>query len=193
MAIDRRAFLKTSALITAGASLHAEQLMATGSRSDPGRKKGLFFDQNDIPRLLKAARHPHVKPFWDSMVQADLAADQKFLRDELKLNNHVRDLLRARQIVERSAFVYVLTKDPGHRDVARRAIDRVLEYKKWDYFQEAGEFTIGLQRAPETTIAMACAYEWMGDVLSADLRKEIARQIAEKGAPACYRTLWGMR
>jgi hypothetical protein len=193
MSIDRREFLKASALITAGAALHPERLIAGSASAVTKRTNALFFDKGDLPRMRKVTQHPHVKPFWDAMVNADLAADQKFLTDELKLDNHARDLLRARQILERSSFVYALTGDPKHRDTARHAIDRILEYKKWDYFLEAGEHTIGLQRAPETTIAMACAHDWMNDALSADLKKEMERQIAEKGAPACYRTLWGMR
>ena len=111
------------------------------------------------------------------------SADRKFLSDELKLNNHVRHLLQARQILERSSFVYAMTHDAKHRDAARQAIDRILEFKKWDYFLEGGEHTIGLQRAPETTIAMACARDWMDDDLPDDLKKEMERQIAEKGRP----------
>ncbi len=127
------------------------------------------------------------------MQGADLKADHDFLRNELKLTNHARDMLRARLILERSAFVYALTHDPGHRDVAREAIEKVLLYKRWDYFLEGGEETIGLQRAPEATIAMVCALEWMEDALPADLQSEMRRQIAAKGAPACFRTLYGMK
>jgi hypothetical protein len=151
------------------------------------------FGPEDVPRLQETVRHPRFAPFWEGMKNADLKADRLFLRDELKLNNHVRHLLRARQILERSAFVHALTHDREHLAVAREAIDKLLLYKRWDYFLEGGEETIGLQRAPETTIAMVCALEWLDDALPQDLKDEMARQVAAKGAPACYRTLYGMK
>lgn len=138
-------------------------------------------------------RHPRFAPFFAEMERADLPADHTFLRGELRLNNHTHDMLRARQILERSAFVYALTRDQQHCAIAREAIEKLLLYKRWDYFLEGGQETIGFQRAPETTIAMVCALEWMDDALSPDLTREMKRQIAEKGAPACYRTLYGLK
>jgi hypothetical protein len=153
----------------------------------------LIFDPEDVPRLQETVRHPRYAPFWEGMKNADLSADRVFLRDELRLNNHVRHMVRARQMLERSAFVYALTHNPDHLVVAREAIEKILQFKRWDYFLEGGEETIGLQRAPEATIAMVCALEWLDDALPSDLKKEMAMQIAEKGAPACYRTLYGMK
>jgi hypothetical protein len=194
MPTTRRDFLKHSTLAAAGLTL-APRAVVAGQKPLPttASPRGLLFDASDLPRMRATIRHPRFKPFWESMTGADSAADTAFLRDELKLNNHVAHLLRARLILERSAFVYALTHDPRQLELARRAIDRILEYKRWDYFLEAGEETIGLQRAPETTIAMVCAFEWLGAALPSDLRSEMEHQIAEKGAPACYRTLYGLK
>ncbi len=195
MTTTRRLFLQQTAAVAAGLSLVHPFAEGQESGTSPGAAKGrnLFFDPEDIPRLQETVRHPRFAPFWRSMTGADLAADTTFLRDELKLNNHAYHLLRARQILERTSFVYALTQDPRQLELARRTIDRILEYKRWDYFLEGGEETIGLQRAPETTIAMVCALEWLGAVLPLDLSREMERQVAEKGAPACYRTLYGLK
>jgi len=191
----RRLFLQQTVAVAAGLSFVRPYAGAHEPGSNPGsvKTRNLLFDPEDIPRLQETVRHPRFAPFWRSMTGADLAADTTFLRDELKLNNHVSHLLRARQILERTSFVYALTQDPRQLELARRTIDRILEYKRWDYFLEGGEETIGLQRAPETTIAMVCALEWLGEALPLDLRREMERQIAEKGAPACYRTLYGLK
>jgi hypothetical protein len=183
------------AAVAAGLSLarNLAEGQETLPRAPAPQPRNLIFDPADIPRLQDTVRHPRFAAYWEGMKNADVKADRVFLRDELKLNNHVRDLLRARQILERSAFVYALTHDQNHLQVARDAIEKILAYKRWDYFLEGGEETIGLQRAPETTIAMVCALEWLADALSADLKKEIEQQVGEKGAPACYRTLYGMR
>ena len=66
-------------------------------------------------------------------------------------------MLRARQILERTSFVFALTNDPRQLEIAKLAIDRLLAYKRWDYFLEGGEETIGLQRAPEATLAVSFA------------------------------------
>jgi hypothetical protein len=192
---SRREFLQQTATVAAGISLlggyhHADALTAHPASAGP---RNVLFDPDEIPRLQETVRHPRFAPFWESLKSADLNADRNFLRNELKLNNHVHHLLRARQILERSAFVYALTKDQAHLAAAREAIDKILLYTRWDYFLEGGVDSIGLQRAPETTIAMVCAVEWLDDALSSELKAEMLRHVAEKGAPACYRTLYGMK
>ncbi len=52
---------------------------------------------------------------------------------------------------------------------------------------------VGLRRAPEAAIALSFGIDWLGDSLSADEVAEIETNIAEKGAAACFTTLYGMR
>ncbi len=195
MTTTRRDFLRTAGGAAAGISLFPLlHVNAPAFGQEPAKRKtGLFFDETDLPRMRKALTHPHVRPYWDSLVNADLAADTKYMRDEARLNNHAKDMLRVRQILERTSFVYAVTADAKQADVARRAVDKILAYPKWDYFLEGGEQVIGLQRAPEATIAMGTAREWLEPVLSKETVAEMERQIAEKGAPACYRTLYGLK
>lgn len=191
MKTTRREFLQQTALTAA--SLAVSPWSALHAQSpQPQAGRGLLFDPEELPRLQETIQHPRFAPYWNSLKNADLEKDTKFLRDELKLLNHVKDFLNARLILERTSFVYLLTQDNKQLEVAKLAIDRMLQYKKWDYFLEGGQHTIGLQRAPEATIAMCFAREWLGDVLPSETTREIEKQIAEKGAPACYRTLFGM-
>ncbi len=194
MKASRREFLQRSALAAGGLYLGAQTASAKFLLSEelPPSNASLLFDDSDVQRILETIKHPRFADYWKSMQGADLKSDLKFLKDELRLNNHVKDMLRARQILERSSFVYRLTHDKQHLDVARVAIDRILEYKRWDYFLEGGEHTIALQRASEATIAMSFAREWLDDALSAETKREMEEQIGEKGAAACYRTLFGM-
>jgi len=191
----RRDFLKLAGAAASGIPLIPLITRASGSIAPrPGESvPGLFFDRGDIPRIRRAVAHPHIAPWWQSITKADLAADANFIRNEARLNDHSKDMLRVRQILERTSFVYALTGDRAQLDVARRAVDKMLEYTRWDYFLEGGEDVIGLQRAPEATIAMSCASEWMADALPSETIREIEKQVAEKGAPACYRTLYGMK
>jgi len=189
---SRRDFLNRTALVAAGLSFGSWKSLNHAPRTSPNRSAGLLFDETDLPRMRETIKHPRFAAFWRSFADADLDADTKFLREELKLTSHVYDMARARIILERTSFAYVISQDRKQFDVARLAIEKILAYPKWDYFFEGGEFTIGLQRAPEATIAMAFALDWMEKELPPQMRSEMESQIAEKGAPACYRTLWGM-
>jgi hypothetical protein len=193
MAESRRSFLQKAAVASAGLLLARPAVAGTPFQSRVPEAGGFLFGPDDLERIRATLQLPRFAPFWKEMTSADFDADQKFLTAQLRLNNHSKDILQARQILERSSFVYALTGSRQDLGIARLAIARILEYKRWDYFLEGGKETIGLQRAPETTIAMCCALDWLGDGLSQETRREIERQIAEKGAPACYRTLYGMK
>ncbi len=195
MKSNRREFINRSALLGASVVLQPWQFLGTKPvyAAELQPVKGLLLNKNDLPRISETIKHPRFVSFWESMVNADLQDDIKFLRDEIDLYNHVFHLLRTWRMLERSSFVAMVAEDTRHLDVAKRAIDRILQYKRWDYFLEGGEITIGLQRAPETTIAMSCAREWIGESLDKATIDEMEKQIAEKGAPPCYQTLFGMR
>ncbi len=192
---SRRSFLRNGVAAAAGLSLfpHVTFPDVPGRTGESPQQRGLLFDQPDLARMRETITLPRFAPFWKKLKDEDVSADTVFLRDELSLNNHAYHMLRARLILERTSFVYALTEDARQLELARLAIDRLLQYTRWDYFLEGGEHTIGLQRAPEATIAMVCALEFLGSAVPLDLQKEIEQQIADKGAPACYRTLYGMK
>ncbi len=192
---SRRQFIRLAGRAAAGLPLLplAGRISPLLSGQDSPRRQGLLFDAADLPRLRVALNHPRLKAYWDSVVHADLAADAEFLRSGVRLHNHVSDMLRVRMILERTSFAYAVTGDRTQGAVALRAVDKILEYPKWDYFLEGGKDVIGLQRAPEATIAMSCARQWLEDLLSKETAAEMETQIATKGAPACYRTLYGMK
>ena len=195
MSPSRRDFLRNSASAAAGLALapHALHAMAaSGTPGTPGTGP-LLCDGADIARMRKTVTLPRFATYWRSLTDADPAPDHAFLRDELRLNNHAHHMLRARLILDRSSFVYALTREQKQLDLALHAIERMLAYERWDYFMEAGEHTIGLQRAPEATIALLSAIEFLGDGMPAAVRSAIEAGVADKGAPACYRTLYGMK
>lgn len=192
----RRTFLKTSASLAASLPFAASRLPGaddTAVPAAPAASRGLLFDAADLPRIRANFDHPRCADLRSGILGLDLAAEEKFLRTELRLNNHVADMMRARITLEKTSLAFAVFGDRKYSAVARLALRRLLDYKRWDYFLEAGKFTIGLQRAPEATIAVCCALEWLGAELTAAEREEAERKIAEEGAPACYRTLYGMK
>lgn len=192
----RRSFLKASAALAAAlplARLSAAPGAAPAQSATPGADKGLLFDAADLPRIQANTRHPRFSKLWEQMNSADLAADTDFIQHKVRFNNHVADMMRVREVLERSSFVYALTRDPAHLAVARLAYLKIIEYPKWDYFLEGGKQVIGFQRAPEATIAMCLALDWLGDALTPAERAAGEEAIASKGAPACFGSLYGLK
>jgi hypothetical protein len=192
----RRTFLKSSAFLAASLPLARFPLSAAEpapAAAAPGASRGLLFDEADLPRIRANTQHPRFASLWAEMTGANLADDTDFLQNKVRFNNHVADMMRCRQIVERSAFVYAVTNDAAHLAVTKLAIRKLLDYPKWDYFLEGGKTVIGLQRASEATIALAYALDCLRGALTPAEVAEIEQNIANKGAPACFTTLYGMK
>jgi hypothetical protein len=191
----RRTFLKSSAALAASLPFAHLALRAapTPVEPPPVGAPGLLFDASDLPRIRANTKHPRFVKLWAEMTGADLAADTDFIQHKVRFNNHVVDMARCRQIVERSSFVYAVTGDPAHLAVAKLAIRKLLDYPKWDFFLEGGKVTMGLQRASEATIALAQALDCLGTALTPDEVAAIEDGIARKGAPACWNSVYGMK
>ncbi len=164
-----------------------------------GFRRGLLFDAGDLPRIRANLRAARFNALWremstmDQATDSNAAAETAFLEKEMRFTNHVSHMVRANAVLERAAFNYAMHGDTGQLALARLALRRVCDYPKWDLFLEGGRSVIGLQRAPEASIAVACALDWLGEALTPE---EIARAeqcLADKGAAACYTTLYGMK
>ena len=193
----RRTFLKTTATLAAALPLLRTPL--AGATATPAADaaadatRGLLFEPADLPRIRANLALPRFDELRTQLQRIDPAVELKFLRDELRLNNHVADFLRAWQLLQNSAFAHAVWGEPAHLEIALLALTRLCDYKRWDYFLEGGKDTIGLQRAPEATIASIYALDWLGSKVPAALRARVEEKIANEGAPACFRTLYGMK
>ena len=195
---SRRTFLKSSAALAASlpfARLDLRGGETAGSALPPlpaGATRGLLFDAADLPRIRANTKHPRFAAYWQSLLDADVAADTAFLRHELRLANHVTHLLRAQRILDRTAFVYLVNRDPVQLELARLAMRRMLDYPEWDCFLEGGK-VLGMQRATEGTFALLFALDCLGDAVTAKERAEVEQAVLTKGIPACHAAVYGMK
>ena len=193
--INRRDFIQRAGgmvgALTVASNIIPLQSFAT--YKDVALPLNLLFTSDEIETLRDRTKLVLFKDYWNSLLGMDIEDDQRFLADEIDLHNHIRHIARAYSILEREAFVYLITDDPKRGDLAHLAVQRILQYPKWDYFIEGGKDTFGLQRAPGSTISMCLAYDWLGDVLTEAERKEMLKQIGDKGCEPCCLALYGMR
>jgi hypothetical protein len=158
-----------------------------------GRRRGLLFDEADLPRIRANVALPRFAKFWQTLASNDRADDFDFLEHRVHFNRHGDDMQRVRLIFEHAAFVYAVNREPQQLALAKLALRRLLDFPQWDMFLEGGKDVVGLLRAPEAAIALSFGLDWLGDSLSADEVAEVEMNIAEKGAAACFTTLYGMK
>ncbi|MCC6416465.1 MAG: heparinase II/III family protein [Opitutaceae bacterium] len=152
----------------------------------------LLFDPVELPRIRATLARPEFASFWRWCREADLADDEHFLRDELKLDHPKDDLARAANILQRSAFVHAVAPDPRHLAVARLALSRLLEFRRWDWILEAGRDTVGAMRNGTTAIAAVLGADWLAAELSTAEYDAVAHFIANEAGPAAERAIFGM-
>ncbi len=188
----RRDFLKLSGLLSGALFLPPLNLTALASSSGSFPRRNLFFDPAKLPEIREKLKLPLFQSFWEEFLKADLKDDEEFLRKDIQLNNQIHHLLRADKILMRESFVFAMTENKRRGNLARLALQKILQFKKWDYFIDGGKYIIGLQRAPLTVKATVLAYSYLDTFLSAEERREIMQQLPVKGCEPCYRSLYGM-
>lgn len=190
--LSRKQFLKLSGLTSGLLLINPTSFLSKLNAKSGSEKLNLLFAPDEIPELRRRLELPMFKKFWEKMLNVDRDDDLKFLETGIAFNNQLRHLPRACDILLREAFIYVMTGDKQRGDLAKLALEKILLFKKWDYFLEAQKDVIGLQRAPQTTQTLVLTYEWIEDLLSDDMKKEVLAQLPEKGIEPCYRSCWGM-
>jgi hypothetical protein len=194
----RRTFLKSSAALAAAlpfARLDLRGVETPAAALPPlpaGGRRGLLFDEADLPRIRANTQHPRFAAYWQSLLAADVAAATTFLTKELRTTNQVTHLLRAQQILDRAAFIYLVNRDPVQRDLAKLAMRRMLDFEEWDCFVEGGK-VLGLQRATEGSFALLLALDCLGDSVTPAERAEVEQAVLTKGIPACHAAVYGMK
>jgi hypothetical protein len=190
---SRRTFL-TQSLSAAGMFFIPWDLLKTENMGNVNLlEKGVLFSKDDIPRIKNNTQLPLFKDFWQSAVNADLKADIKFLKEELNIHRHFQHLIKADDILRRSALVSLLENNKAHEDVAKLAIEKIHSFEDWDYIIEGGKEMLAFQCAPDALISFVLAYDWMKEKLSTADKDDMLKAIAKKGAQPCYLTLYGMK
>lgn len=162
------------------------------SVASPTPARGLMFDADELPRIRTTLALPAFASFWQSQREPDWAGDERFLRHEINLKDPVKDLARAANILQRSAFVHTVAPDARHVAIARLALERILAFPRWDWFLEAGTKTVGIMRNGTTAVSVVLAAEWLASELTPAEHAAIDRYLADEAGPAAETAVFGM-
>jgi len=184
----RRGLIK----LLSGAAMIAVTAGATGLRSGPGPR--LFFGVGDLPRLRKLfAEDERFASLRHELIGRDREAERAFLRGDINFNNQLTNLMRVGQGAEEMAWLYLMTGDEDAADLAIECARTLRRFPRWDFFADEHREVVGVQRAPSSTISMACAIDWLGDRVSDVERREWLDAIGERGCEPCFRGLDSIR
>ena len=151
-----------------------------------------FFTDADIPHIQKNLESPLLRDWWQQQLDTDLATELAFYDNELDHANVSQHLRRVMVNVEREAFIYRVTGDTIRGDFARRSLQELFKFERWDYVIEADSISMGLLYGSLVTKTCAQAYDWLNDRLTPTEKSQLLQQLGDKGCEPCYRGLYQM-
>jgi hypothetical protein len=154
----------------------------------------VFFDRQYIPHFRQLfATHPVFAGLRKQMDTTDRARERAFLRSEVRLNDHLYDISRVGNLAQQMALLYLYTGDRDAAALARECVETLMRFPKWDYFLEGGNESVGLQRAPNSALAVSLVIEVLGDLVPPATRDAWLATMAKRGTEPCFRAVYGMR
>ena len=155
---------------------------------------GLFFGDEDVPRIRHIfATDPTFAALKQRLESIDRPAMRKFIAEEVRYNDQLFHILRLSDTAQQMALYSLLTGDEDAGDLAAECIRSIMKFDRWDYFLEAGERVVGIQRASSTLLAVALCADWLGSSIDESERAHWYRVMGDRGCEPCYTSLYGMR
>jgi len=123
----------------------------------------------------------------------DFAKKQHFLRNEVCLRDYSIDLRSVTVLAESMTIYYVATGIREAGELAVEAIEKLMEYTKWDYLLEGGNIPIGVMRAQNANLAVSLACEYLGQIVDTKTRRRWIKSMVSRGIELCFYSLNSMR
>lgn len=159
-----------------------------------GETSGIFYDTRTLPQVRERfAADPLFADLRHQMDTVNRDAERTFLRNDVRYNDQLYDIARVGNLAQQMALLYLYTGDRDAAALARECVETLMRFPKWDYFLEGGSVMVGLQRAPNSAIAVALVIETLGDRVDTDTRTAWLKTMAARGTEACYAATYGMR
>ena len=154
----------------------------------------LFFDHERLEILRDRFKNDplfaHLKQELDEF---DRKTEWQFVQNDVIYNDHLYHVARLSRTAEKMAFYYVMTANEDAGMLAAECIRQLMRFPKWDYFLEAGEQVIGIQRASAASVAVSLCSDWLGDLIPDEERDTWLRTMGKKGCEPCFLSIFGMR
>lgn len=123
----------------------------------------------------------------------DMGERRDFLENRVNLRDYSVDLRDVTQLAESMVFLHLGSGSVDAANLALQAIEKLMEYSKWDYILEGGRVPIGVMRAQNANLAVSLVCEYLYERIPHETRMRWIRGMAPKGIELCYNSLRSMR
>jgi|GEM_PF-2773238 len=91
------------------------------------------------------------------------------------------------------AVYYAASGRKEAADLALAVVAKAMEFDRWDYFMEAGEIPMAIQRAARLVTAVSYTIEFLGDLVTEEMRERWLDKMIKDGIEPNYVAIHGMR
>lgn len=152
----------------------------------------LFFHPGDIDRIRANTQAPLLRELYTEWAGRPVPALTEAVAKYQATGEIIRDFMAAMRTLGQSAFVQLIEPTPERQAAILDAISAFIDAPHWDYFRDAENQVLGIQRASFATVRLLFAREVLGDAIDESLDKRLLKAVAEKGCLPCYRTIYDM-
>ncbi len=190
----RRDFLHTSTGSLGALCFMPSAFFLSRSQSSPELPLALFFGTDELQRMRSIfesdSSFDSLKARLESLDRIQM---RNFIRDDVRYNDQLYDIVRLSDAAQGMAFYFALTGDADAAALSAECIRSIMKFDRWDYFLEAGQLVVGIQRASSTVIAISACADWLGTTIDDAERSSWLTTMRKKGNEACFRSVYGMR
>ncbi len=154
---------------------------------------GLFFDSADLVRMRRNFESDAFSSLRERLASIDRDDLRRFIAEEVRYNDQLFHIVRLSDAAQELAMLFLMTDDRDAGELSAECIRTIMKFDRWDYFLEAGEDVVGIQRASSTLIAVAVCSDWLGSLVDDQERQAWIGTMKDKGCEPCFRSIWGMR
>ncbi|MCC6396232.1 MAG: heparinase II/III family protein [Bacteroidetes bacterium] len=159
-----------------------------------GADGGVFFEPQKVARYRELfAKDPLFAGLRSQIDTVDRSRERSFMKSGIRYNDHLYDIARVGNLAQQMSLIYLYTGDADAAALAEECVESLMKFPRWDYFLEGGTEVIGLQRAPNSAIAVALTVEALGDRIAPEKRKTWLTTMAKRGTEPSYLATYGMR
>ncbi len=145
----------------------------------------------DVEQIRRNYDEPALAPLRSAFEQRDFAADLRVI-DEIKLEDQTLGIPPLTNLIEEMAVYYAASGRREAADIALAGVAKVMQFERWDYFME-GSTPMAIQRASRAVTALSYAIEFLGDLVTEEMRELWLDKIIEQGVEPNFVALKGMR
>ncbi|MEZ5276519.1 MAG: heparinase II/III family protein [Opitutaceae bacterium] len=146
----------------------------------------------EIGLIRRNFEHPALASVRSALENRVLGEDYRLI-EEAETNDQTQAITYLAGLIEEMVLYHAASGRSEPADLALAAVEKVMEFPRWDYFLEAGRIPMAIQRASRAVTAVSYAIEFLGDRVSRATRDRWLDAMITRGIEPNFVCLEGLR